>query len=73
MPTRKLYAVDTSTGERYELLTLHPDGSLTAEADDMAEALPVLRGNGLSNEFIFEYMKRKSNAYVQHVEEIVDE
>jgi hypothetical protein len=57
----------------YELVTLHPDGSLTAEADDMAKAVPVLQKRGLSNEFVFEYIKRKSNAYVRHVEEIVDE
>lgn len=74
MTTRILYAVDTSTGERYRLMTLHPDGSLTAEADDMAEAIPVLRDErGLSNEFIFESTRRRSNAYVRHVEEIIEE
>jgi hypothetical protein len=54
-------------------MTLHPDGSLTAEADDMAEAIPVLQGRELSNEFIFEWAKRRDNAYVRHVEEVVDE
>jgi hypothetical protein len=73
MPTRRLYAVDASTEKRYGLVALHPDGSLTAEADDMAEAIPVLRQRGLSNEFIFEYIKRRDNAYMRHVEEIVDE
>ena len=73
MPTRKLYSVIRSTGKKYPLLTLHPDGSLTAEAEDMAEAIPVLRREGLSNESIFEDMKRRSNAYVQRVEEIADE
>ncbi|HEY0691561.1 MAG TPA: hypothetical protein VGD71_21285 [Kribbella sp.] len=54
-------------------MTLHPDGSLTAEADDMAEAIPVLQGRGLSNEFIFETTKHRDNAYVRHVEKVVDE
>jgi hypothetical protein len=54
-------------------MTLHPDGSLTAEAEDMAEAIPVLQGRGLSNEFIFERTKRRDNAYVRHVEEVVEE
>ncbi|MFI0419453.1 hypothetical protein [Spongiactinospora sp. 9N601] len=71
MPTRILYAVDTSTGEKFRLMTLHPDGSLTAEAPDMAEAIPVLKARGLSNEFIFERTKRRSNAYMRHVEEVV--
>jgi hypothetical protein len=74
MPTRILYAVDTSTGQKYRLMTLHSDGSLTAEADDMTAAIPVLRDErGFSNEFIFETTKRRSNAYVRHVEEVVEE
>jgi hypothetical protein len=55
-------------------MTLHSDGSLTAEADDMTAAIPVLRDErGFSNEFIFETTKRRSNAYVRHVEEVVEE
>lgn len=73
MPTRILYAVVAATGERFRLMTLHPDGSLTAEADDMVDAIPVLQGRGLSNEFIFESTKSRDNAYVRHVEEVADE
>ncbi|RBQ13835.1 hypothetical protein DP939_43875 [Spongiactinospora rosea] len=71
MPTRILYAVDTATGERYRLMTLHPDGSLTADAPDMVEAIPIFQARGLSNEFIFERTRRRSNAYIRHVEEVI--
>lgn len=67
------HAVIAATGGRFRIMTLHPDGSLTAEADDMAEAIPVLQGRGFSNEFIFETTKRRDNAYTRHVEEVVDE
>ncbi|MDP9793177.1 hypothetical protein J2S43_001689 [Catenuloplanes nepalensis] len=74
MPTRRLYAHVHSSGNRYPLLTLHADGSLTADDDEMADAIAGLRDtHGLSNEAIFHYMKNKANAYVKHVEEIEDE
>ncbi|MEV4052803.1 hypothetical protein AB0J55_16600 [Amycolatopsis sp. NPDC049688] len=74
MTTRILYAVDTSTGERLRLMTLHPDGSLTAEASYIAEAVPVYRDkHGFSDEFIFEYTKRRGNGYVRYVEETVED
>ncbi|MEV6827399.1 hypothetical protein [Amycolatopsis sp. NPDC051102] len=63
----------SDTGEKIRLMTLHSDGSLTAESDDMAEAIPVLQGRGLSNEFIFDRTKRRDNAYVRHVEEVVED
>lgn len=73
MPTRVLYAVIANTGQRFRLMTLHPDGSLTVEADDMADAVPVMQRRGLSNEFIFETTKQRDNAYVRHVEEVVED
>jgi len=74
MPTRKLYTVIIATGERHELLTLHSDGTLTAEVEEMVEAVSILHDRrGLSNEFIFEYMKNQANAYVKRVEEVVED
>ena len=74
MSTRILYAVENSTGEKFRLMTLHSDGSLTADASDIAEAIPVYRDEfGFSNELIFEYTKRRGNGYVRYVEETVED